>query len=97
MKEYYQISRCRDKDRLFRELTDKQLNILESVLDAYVSSKIDFVDPETNSVNPAYDGVYELVINDCNYQGNGCELFIMKWAEDRESTDNLIDYLEEFR
>ena len=37
------------------------------------------------------------MINDYNYQGNGCELFIMKWAEDRESTDNLIDYLEEFR
>ena len=54
MKEYYQISRCRDKDRLFRKLTDKQLNILESVLDAYVSSKIDFVDPETNSSKIVY-------------------------------------------
>ena len=92
---FCQINKCADSERLFKELQLKQLELIEYVLDSYFQGVIDFNDPYTANGDPDWDGEYELIINDPDYIHTGIELLVMKWVEDRESTDYLIECIKE--
>lgn len=67
---------------------------IDDILNAYFSGKIDFIVPRYEDGEPNFYGEFEIIINDNTYQENGNELLIMKWVEDFECTDYLIECME---
>lgn len=87
------ICGTRDKKRLFDELSDKSLSLIENVLSAYQNELIDFAEPRGDEEEPDPSGDYKLIIHDKAYKETGLDLLIMKWYEDLESTDHFIDVM----
>lgn len=90
-KTYKNIEQCADKDILLSSLSEKQLDLIESTLEAYRNETIGFNEPCYEDGTPDFSGNYELIINDTAYTPNGFELTILKWVEDREDTGYMID------
>lgn len=85
--QFHNIDRCYDKEELYYQLNNEQLQIIENVLQAYEEQKIDLYDIQD------VEGDYELIIKDDSYKPNGYELLILKWFEDLIETENLIEIL----
>ena len=88
---YYYIGHTADKDKLFSNLSPANLNIIEGILKAYICERIDFTEPRDDANGIYADTKYELIVKDQSYEQTGYELAVLKWYEDRESTDWLID------
>lgn len=87
---YKEIEHTADKDMLYKYLVEAELDTIETVLRAYSEGKIDIIEPRKNG-EPDFDGEFELIINDCDYQETGFEMPILKWINDWESTDYIIE------
>ena len=90
-KEFSNIETCSDKEYLYKNLNTESLNLIEGVLEAYNSGKIDFITPRYEDGEPNFYGDFELVINDNMYIENGTELLVMKWYESYEDTGYLVE------
>ena len=89
---YKNIENCKDKQLLLNKLDTKSLDLIESVLNAYNSGRIDFIDPRNEDGEPDWLGEFELVINDDSYAETGMELLVLKWYEDIiETTEHLLE------
>ena len=88
---YKNIENCKDKQLLLNKLDTKSLDLIDSILNAYNSSKIDFTEPRNEDGEPDYLGEFELVINDDSYAKTGMELLVLKWYEDIVETEYLLD------
>ena len=89
---FKEIMNCADREMLFQHLTVKALNDVEHVLEGYHKGEIDFIEPRDEFGNPEV-GEYQLIINNADYKQTGIELLVMKWVENHESTDYLIECL----
>lgn len=88
---YKNIENCKDKQLLLNKLDTKSLDLIESILNAYNLSKIDFVEPRNEDGEPDYLGEFKLVINNDSYAKTGMELLVLKWYEDIVETEYLLD------
>lgn len=88
---YREIEHTADKEILYSYLVEPELDIIETILRAYNEGKIDIIEPRDENGEPDFDGIFELVINDENYQGIGYETPILKWINDWETTDYIIE------
>lgn len=87
---YREIEHTADKEILYSYLVEPELDIIETILRAYNEGKIDIIEPRDENGEPDFDGIFELVINDENYQGTGYEMSILKWINDWETTDYIV-------
>ena len=85
------ISLCTDKELLYESLDYVGLKIIDDILFAHFNNDIDIIEPRFNNGEPDFCGEFELVINDKKYRENGFEMLILKWVNDYESVDYLID------
>lgn len=88
---YKEIEHTADKDMLYKYLVEAELDTIETVLRAYSEGKIDIIEPRDENGEPDFDGEFELIINDENYVETGFEAPILKWINDWESTDYIIE------
>lgn len=96
-KEYKNIEGCTDKQYLYDNLSDNALQIIDNVIEAYYSNRIDFVEPRFEDGEPDFCGEFELTIKDNSYEKNGNELLILKWVEDYEDTEYMVECLQEIK
>lgn len=89
MDKYTNIKKTRDKEYLYSNLSDMDLQNIEYILEAYFSERIDLVFPDD------YCGDFTLSVKDKSYTENGCELLVLKWCEDIESTDYMVGCMQE--
>lgn len=85
------IERCRDKQKLYDALSENELKAIDYILDAHFLDKIDIKEPRFANGEPDPGGEFELVINDESYIKIGWELLVLKWANDYEITQYLIE------
>lgn len=85
------ISHTADCEILFDNLSLEILNNIEDILSACVSGKIELYVPRDKNDEPDFFGDFDLIINDEQYIENGYELLVLKWIDDFECTDYLID------
>lgn len=83
------VENTREFQTLSNKLNNEELLLIDTVLSAYAHGKID-IDLPSNE-----DGGFDLVVKDPSYKVNGFELLILKWYEDYENTEYLIECLEE--
>jgi hypothetical protein len=90
-KYFTNIEACSDKEYLYKNLNTESLNLIEDILEAYNSDKIDFITPRYENGEPDFYGDFKLVVNDESYIENGTELLVLKWYEDYEDTGYLVE------
>lgn len=90
-----EIMECADREILFQHLTVKALQDIESVLEAYNKGDIDYIEPRDENGEPDYSGDFELVIKNPEYEEIGVEMLVMKWVDDHESTDFLVECMSD--
>lgn len=83
---YFYIEKCKDKNILYSNLNNNDLNIIEKTLEAYSLEKIELTTEYKDYENYCY-----LTIKDTSYEENGLELLILKWYEDYETTNCLVE------
>lgn len=94
MKIFKNIENVSDKKSLYESLSENSLEIIDSVLEAYNKGEIDIIIPRTDDDEPDFDGEFTLNIVDDTYIETGWELLILKWVNDYEYTDYLIECFE---
>lgn len=85
------IDGCSDCRYLYASLTAEQLTIIENILTAYNSGKIDMITPEYDDNTGDWYGEFELIINDETYIEVGSELLVIKWYEGIEDTGYFVE------
>lgn len=92
---FKEISQCADKEMLYASLSYDALRIIEDTLNAYFTGRIDIVEPRFDDGEPNFCGDFELILKSKGYVENGFEELILKWINDYECTDYLIDVMSE--
>lgn len=93
---YPHIASLHNGITLYKTLSHEALEIIEDVLVATIESKIDIKLPSsTEQTGEPEDGEFHLIIYDNSYKENGCELLVLKWLEDCEDTEYLIEIMQE--
>lgn len=92
---YKNIESCKDGKYLIDNLNIENLNAIENILIAYNSNKINIIEPKCENGDFDCYGEFGLLVNDSSYVENGMETIVLKWYEDYEDTEYLIDYFNE--
>lgn len=93
-KKYPFIEKTKDKQYLYNHLSEPALKDIEHILEAYSIGAIDFEVPEYEDGTPDFSGEFKLIIVDDSYEKIGCELLVLKWIEDYEDTEYLIEFFK---
>ena len=95
-RKYPRIDETRDKQYLYDNLPEKQLCMIEDVLNAYGQGRIDIEIPRYEDDGTVdFCGEFEIIINDSSYVCNGFEIMIIKWIEDFEDTGYMVECLQD--
>ena len=92
---FKEISQCTDKEMLYASLSYDALRIIEDTLNAYFTGRIDIVEPRFDDDEPNFCGDFELILKSKGYVKNGFEELILKWINDYECTDYLIECMRD--
>ena len=92
---FIEISQCADKQILFDALNYDALRIIEDTLNAYFIGRIDIIEPRFDNGDPDLEGYFDLIIKNKGYAPNGYEKLILKWINDYECTDYLIECMRD--
>lgn len=87
------ISMTADANMLYETLEYDTLFKINEILGAHFKNKIDIIEPRFDDDTPNFEGAFEIVYIDENYVPCGFEKLILKWVNDYECTDYLIDCL----
>ena len=79
------------KQYLYDSLSERSLDIIEYILDGYFNEKIDLIKPTFEDGEPNFDGEFNLAINDNTYKENGYEILVLKWVENCEDIEYIIN------
>lgn len=93
--QYGNIEKTADKQRLYDNLPERTLKEVDEILGAYFSERIDLEIAKFEYGESDFCGECELIVKDSNYVETGNELLVLKWVEDFEDTDYLIECLKE--
>lgn len=91
---YKNINQTSDRQLLYDNLSQENLLMIDDVLDAYFSGRIDLKIPRFENGDVDFCGEFELIKKDFSYPEYGSEILILKWVEDFEDTGYLIECLE---
>lgn len=92
-KKFPLVSETTDAQELFDNLNDNALKEVEDILAAYSDNQIDIKIPEYDEYTGEFLDDFELIINDSSYVENGNEILVLRWYEDYEFTEHLIECL----
>lgn len=88
---YPYLEECLDFKDLNDYLTDKHLSEIENILKAYKLGEIDLIIPRDENEEIVWEGDWETIVINPNYERTGFETLILKWYEGFENTDYVID------
>ena len=92
---YKHLEACSDFKVLNDYLTEKHLNEIEYILNAYATNKIDLIIPRDEKEKIVWEGDWDIKILDDSYRRIGGEILVLKWYEGFEDTGYLIEcYME---
>ena len=97
MSKYPYIEGTADEEILYQHLSDYALQIINYILEAYASGKIDFIEPRYPNGEYDFTGFSELVIKDPSYKEIGSEVLVMEWIEGHDSTEHLIECMQDIQ
>lgn len=96
VKEYPIIDGCADKEYLYSNLSNRELDLIESILSAYTQGRIDLYTDRYDDGTAKFDGDHELVVNDSSYKPVGIEIPVIMWYESFEDTGYLVDVVRDY-
>lgn len=94
-KMYPHLSVCEDYKYLLENLSDKALNELERIIDAYTKGKIDIDIIRDENDEIKFEESFSLIVNDKDYEKSGFEDTALKWYEGFEDTGFFVDCFSE--
>lgn len=87
-----ELKRCTDFKLLAKNLKYDTMIYIEKILRA----PLELIVPRTEDDYPDFDAEWSVRTNDESYKMTGHELLVLKWVEDFECTDTLIDFMQLF-
>lgn len=94
-KMYPHLSVCEDYKYLLENLSDKALNELERIIDAYTKGKIDIDIIRDENDEIKFEESFSLIVNDKDYEKSGFEDTALKWYEGFEDTGYFVECFSE--
>lgn len=89
------ISMTADANMLYENLEYDMLFNINEILGAHFKNRIEIIEPRFDNDTPDFEGAFEIIYTDKKYAPCGLEELVLKWANDYECTDYLIDCLRD--
>jgi len=92
---YPNLSSCDDFEYLKENLSEKALDELERIIDAYVQGKINIEIVRDENEEIRFEESFNLIVNDKEYEKSGFEALALKWYESFEDTGFFVEWFSE--